>query len=59
LFGSVAGCGLGLMGAHQVDNAAAALMTLQVLNKYFALYIEEEHIREGLSEARWPGRLRK
>ncbi|MFT9849848.1 bifunctional folylpolyglutamate synthase/dihydrofolate synthase [Aneurinibacillus sp. REN35] len=59
LFGSVAGCELGLMGAHQVDNAAAALMTLQVLNKYFALYIEEEHIREGLSEARWPGRFEK
>lgn len=59
LFGSVAGCELGLMGAHQVDNAAAALMTLQVLNKYFALYIEEEHIREGLSAARWPGRFEK
>ncbi|GEN33018.1 bifunctional folylpolyglutamate synthase/dihydrofolate synthase [Aneurinibacillus danicus] len=59
MFGSVAGCELGLVGAHQVDNAAAALMTLQVLSNYFALYIEEEHIREGLREARWPGRFEK
>lgn len=59
LFGSVERCELGLAGAHQVDNAAAALMALQVLNKYFALYIEEEHIREGLREASWPGRFEK
>jgi dihydrofolate synthase/folylpolyglutamate synthase len=59
MFGSLNGLELGLYGAHQVDNAAAALMTLQVLNKYFALYIEEEHIRQGLQETKWPGRFEK
>ncbi|NME99021.1 glutamate ligase domain-containing protein [Aneurinibacillus aneurinilyticus] len=59
LFGNIKGCELGLTGAHQVDNAAGALMTLQVLNRYFALYVEEEHIHKGLREARWPGRFEK
>jgi dihydrofolate synthase/folylpolyglutamate synthase len=59
LFSSLQHCELGLFGAHQVDNAAGAVMALQVLNQYFALYINEEHIREGLRDARWPGRFEK
>ena len=50
---------LSLLGAHQIDNAALAVMTLQVLKTYSALYIEEEHLREGLKKTIWPGRFER
>ncbi|HET7628308.1 MAG TPA: folylpolyglutamate synthase/dihydrofolate synthase family protein [Bacillales bacterium] len=46
-----------LKGAHQVKNAAIALMAVDYLNKYFALVLEENDIREGLKKAFWPGRF--
>lgn len=47
---------IGLIGEHQVRNAAVALKVTEVLNnKGFS--ISEEAIRIGLKNARWPGRL--
>ncbi|MDQ0298673.1 dihydrofolate synthase/folylpolyglutamate synthase [Salibacterium salarium] len=46
-----------MLGAHQTKNAAAALMAFRYLVMYFALPVDEEHIRTGLKKATWIGRL--
>jgi len=46
-----------LLGAHQVANAAAAITALQAAQRYSRLAIAEPAIREGLEQARFPGRL--
>lgn len=46
-----------LNGAHQLTNAAAAIMTLEVLRQYYVALVEEEHIVKGMGETKWPGRL--
>ncbi|TMV52930.1 bifunctional folylpolyglutamate synthase/dihydrofolate synthase [Paenibacillus mesophilus] len=46
-----------LNGAHQLKNAALALMTLEVLRQYYAVVMDEEPFREGMRSAGWPGRL--
>lgn len=48
---------ISLNGAHQLKNAAAALMTIEVLRQYYALIVEDEDLYSGMREARWPGRL--
>lgn len=48
---------LGLAGPHQLMNASAALMAIDVLRTYYALIVDEEQLREGLRGAFWPGRL--
>ncbi|HZG79234.1 MAG TPA: folylpolyglutamate synthase/dihydrofolate synthase family protein [Brevibacillus sp.] len=48
---------LTMNGPHQVDNAAVALMTIDVLRNYFSYILEEEEILRGLQQTRWPGRL--
>lgn len=45
-----------LSGAHQMKNAAAALMTLEVLRQYYAAIVDEEHIISGIGQTVWPGR---
>jgi len=45
-----------LLGRHQVINAVAALAAARLLRTAGAV-ITEESIREGLRQARWPGRL--
>jgi dihydrofolate synthase / folylpolyglutamate synthase len=47
----------GLRGLHQVKNASAALMALNVLSTYFAWPIEKEAIYSGIEDVSWPGRL--
>ncbi len=50
------GLRLGLAGGHQIRNASLALAAAEVLLELgFAL--EEPHLRSGLAETRWPGRL--
>jgi dihydrofolate synthase / folylpolyglutamate synthase len=44
-----------LLGEHQKTNAALALATVEVLQKQIP--VAEEHIRAGLTEVNWPGRL--
>ncbi|WP_185819664.1 bifunctional folylpolyglutamate synthase/dihydrofolate synthase [Salibacterium salarium] len=46
-----------MLGAHQTKNAAAALMAFRYLIMYYALPVDEEHIRAGLKKAAWIGRL--
>lgn len=46
-----------LSGAHQMKNAAAALMTLEVLRQYYAAIVDEEHVISGIGQTVWPGRL--
>ena len=47
---------LGLAGSHQTRNAGLALAAVEVLSEA-GFRIEEPHIRRGLAETRWPGRL--
>jgi dihydrofolate synthase/folylpolyglutamate synthase len=47
---------LGLRGRHQVENALAAVAAARELARQ-GFPIRDEHIREGLATARWPGRL--
>ncbi len=47
---------IGLAGIHQLRNASLALAAIEsLIEKGWA--IEETHIRRGLKETRWPGRL--
>jgi len=46
----------GLIGAHQVENAAIVLAACEILNKN-ETDIPLKHIRGGLKKNRWPGRL--
>jgi len=47
---------LGLLGRHQIRNAALALAAVEFLQES-GWTIQESHVREGLREVRWPGRL--
>ncbi|MFH0788852.1 MAG: folylpolyglutamate synthase/dihydrofolate synthase family protein [Pseudomonadota bacterium] len=46
---------VGLLGDHQIKNAALALTVVQCLHEKYPL--TEESIREGLQKVNWPGRL--
>jgi len=48
---------ISLNGEHQIANAAAAVMALEVLRQYYALIVDDEHLEAGLRETEWPGRL--
>ncbi len=45
-----------LLGTYQLNNAAVAIRTIQVLNQR-GWYISDEAIRDGLSQTRWGGRM--
>jgi dihydrofolate synthase/folylpolyglutamate synthase len=55
--GVLEGLLVGLLGRHQADNAAVTLALLDALVERWGLTIEERAIRDGLTGARWPGRL--
>ncbi|TFE30694.1 bifunctional folylpolyglutamate synthase/dihydrofolate synthase [Cohnella luojiensis] len=44
-------------GAHQITNAATAVMTLEILRQYYALIVDDEDLASGLKNTSWPGRL--
>jgi dihydrofolate synthase/folylpolyglutamate synthase len=46
-----------LNGAHQLKNAAVAIMTLEVLRQYYALIVEDDVLFRALRDTKWPGRL--
>jgi dihydrofolate synthase / folylpolyglutamate synthase len=50
---------VGLLGGHQAANAAVALATLDALRERWSLTIDEDAVRRGLRDARWPGRLER
>lgn len=47
---------IGLIGDHQVTNAALALGALELLQKK-GVYLTDKAVYEGLAATRWPGRL--
>lgn len=48
---------IALPGRHQIYNAATALEAVTILKAHYN--IEETHIKNGLKETRWSGRLEK
>lgn len=44
-------------GAHQRQNAAVALMTVEVLRQYKALVVDDEALLKALKNTEWPGRM--
>ncbi|SFM06060.1 bifunctional folylpolyglutamate synthase/dihydrofolate synthase [Salibacterium qingdaonense] len=48
---------ISMLGRHQTKNAAAALMAFRYLMLYYALPVDEDHIRRGLQKASWIGRM--
>ncbi len=48
-----------LIGEHQINNSIVALNTIEYLNKTENLNINEDAIRLGLINTRWPGRIEK
>ncbi|WP_339059943.1 folylpolyglutamate synthase/dihydrofolate synthase family protein [Tepidibacillus marianensis] len=48
---------ISMIGAHQVKNAAVALMTLELLRQFYMFQIEEDSVYAGLEKTHWPGRF--
>ncbi|MCX8001827.1 MAG: bifunctional folylpolyglutamate synthase/dihydrofolate synthase [Anoxybacillus mongoliensis] len=48
-----------MLGAHQVKNAALALMVADYLRTYYSFLIEREHMYHGIRKAEWLGRFEK
>ncbi|MCE5244985.1 MAG: bifunctional folylpolyglutamate synthase/dihydrofolate synthase [Desulfobacteraceae bacterium] len=48
---------IGLIGPHQAQNAATAVATLEVLEKYGDFVLDREALAGGLASTRWPARL--
>jgi dihydrofolate synthase / folylpolyglutamate synthase len=48
---------LALLGEHQIENAAAAVALAETLRERAGLPIDEDAIRHGLRDARWPARM--
>ncbi|MEH7176395.1 bifunctional folylpolyglutamate synthase/dihydrofolate synthase [Neobacillus vireti] len=48
---------IGMIGQHQTENAALAVMAAQSINQDENFIITEEAIRTGLKTAYWPGRF--
>lgn len=48
-----------LIGVHQAQNAARVVTLLRVLKERYPAFggLEDRHIREGLGQTRWPGRM--
>lgn len=57
--GVIAGmpCRLGLLGPHQMGNAACVVGILKALRERRELKLEDRAITQGLDQARWPGRF--
>jgi dihydrofolate synthase/folylpolyglutamate synthase len=58
-FGDFYGLETGLLGRHQLDNAAVAIGLAKGLEMRTRLKISEEAVRRGVLDARWPGRLER
>jgi dihydrofolate synthase/folylpolyglutamate synthase len=48
---------IGMLGAHQAENAAVVLAVLDALRERWGVRVDERALRAGLAAARWPGRL--
>ncbi|MAG36935.1 MAG: bifunctional folylpolyglutamate synthase/dihydrofolate synthase [Dehalococcoidia bacterium] len=52
-----AGLELGLVGHHQLENAAVAVTVIEALRATAGLEVSTKAVRQGLLNVRWPGRL--
>lgn len=57
LFRAIPDVTISLNGAHQIENASVALMTLEVLRQYYALIVDDEVLLDALKQTQWAGRL--
>jgi dihydrofolate synthase/folylpolyglutamate synthase len=48
---------LPLAGRHQLDNAATAIMACEALARRAGFELTPQHVRTGLADVAWPGRL--
>lgn len=48
---------LSLLGRHQLDNAATAVVACEELAARRGIELTAQHVREGLANVVWPGRL--
>ncbi len=48
-----------LLGRHQLDNAAAAIGLAKAIEKKTRMTVSEGAIRQGILDAKWPGRMEK
>lgn len=48
---------ISLLGKHQTENAAVAIASILYLQESGHVTIHEQHIRDGLLQAYWPGRF--
>jgi dihydrofolate synthase/folylpolyglutamate synthase len=48
---------VGLIGAHQAENAAVTLGLLDAIVERHGIALDESSVRRGLADARWHGRL--
>ncbi|MBC1374052.1 bifunctional folylpolyglutamate synthase/dihydrofolate synthase [Listeria farberi] len=48
---------IGLLGIHQLNNAAVAIKVLLYLNTFSSYEINQSAIKQGLKKAFWPGRM--
>lgn len=56
LFGEYPFCEIGLLGEHQIVNAATAVGIIETL-RFSDITVTQDAISEGLKKARWPGRV--
>ncbi|QCT01970.1 FolC bifunctional protein [Paenibacillus algicola] len=48
---------IGMQGEHQCQNAACAMMAIDILRHYMAFVIEPDDLQKGFTSTRWAGRL--
>ncbi|MDA8141967.1 MAG: bifunctional folylpolyglutamate synthase/dihydrofolate synthase [Desulfobacteraceae bacterium] len=51
------GLQLGLIGDHQIENTSLVLAACEQLMAQGSVNLTEDHIRSGIKNTRWPGRL--
>lgn len=56
IFNSYNNLEMSLIGVHQFKNAACALAAIELLKEH-SILIDEDAIRNGLKNAKWPGRF--
>ncbi|QGP92426.1 Folylpolyglutamate synthase [Neomoorella glycerini] len=57
LLGTYEGLKTSLLGRHQLENAATAVTVVEAAVRHHGLGVTAGHIRHGLAQASWPGRL--
>lgn len=51
------GARLALIGRHQIDNAAAAVLACEEIAPALGIELTPRHVQQGLASVRWPARL--